>query len=358
MKPSPLSRREALARMTLLAGAVSTGSLGRAATPPPSRMRLGLDGHSVRAMKWQAPQLIEYAAQQGLDAVLFNGFHYFASLEPAHLREVKALADRKGLAIQVGAGGISVGAVKFRPTYGTPAETLAKGIEIATLLGSPTVNCRVGSIVVRYTDGGIQARLEEVAVTMKAMRTRAEAAGVTFAFENHAGDTRSEEVLGLISDVGSDLCGVMLDPGNSLWAMEDPLEQLQKLGPHVRCMSIRDYMVWESEEGATFQWTAIGEGLMDVPAFTALLRHHCPNVPLFVESISNSPRPIPYLTDAFWAGFPDVKAAGIVDFLALMRKGHPLPLVEPAAGESQSAFDQRHQKSEFERSIRTLRAHI
>lgn len=40
----------------------------------------------------------------------------------------------------------------------------------------------------------------------------------------------------------------MLDPGNSVWVMEDPLQQVQTLGKHVVCTSVRDYMVWESEE--------------------------------------------------------------------------------------------------------------
>ncbi|MBT5903922.1 MAG: sugar phosphate isomerase/epimerase [Opitutaceae bacterium] len=358
MNDAPLSRRDALGRMSLIAGAVATGTLSRAAAPSKSKTLIGLDGHSLRAMKWKSEQLIEYAAQQKLDAVLFNGFHYFESLDPAHLRKVKAQADRHGLAIRIGAGGISVGAEKYRDDYGSPVETLVKGIEVATILGSPTVNCRIGSIVDRYGEGGIEARLEEVADTMKAARSRAEDAGVTFAFENHAADTRSDEILALIDEVGSDLCGVMLDPGNALWSMEDPLEHLKVLGPHVRCMSIRDYTVWAAPDGAMFQWTAIGDGMMDVPAFTGLLRQHCPTVPLFVESISNSQRPLPFHTDEFWAGFPDVRASDIIDFLKLVRQGRPIPVAQPKNGQSQREFDQQHQRAEFERSIRTLRAHV
>ncbi|GAB5560014.1 MAG: hypothetical protein SynsKO_16610 [Synoicihabitans sp.] len=359
MNDAPLSRRGALGRMSLIAGAVSTGALSRAATTPrKSKTLLGLDGHSLRAMKWKLERLIEYAAEQKLDAVLFNGFHYFESLDPAHLRKVKALADRHDIIIRIGAGGISVGAERYRDDYGTPLETLVKGIEVATILGSPTVNCRIGSIVDRYGDGGIEARLEEVAATMKAARSRAEDANVTFGFENHAADTRSSEILALIDEVGSDLCGVMLDPGNALWSMEDPLEHLKVLGPHVRCMSIRDYTIWPAPDGAMFQWTAIGEGMMDVAAYTSLLRKHCPDVPLFVESISNSQRPLPFLTDEFWEGFSNVPAAGIVDFLKLVRQGRPIPVDQPNDGQSQREFDQQHQRAEFERSIRTLRDHV
>ena len=143
------------------------------------------------------------------------------------------------------------------------------------------------------------------------------------AFENHGGDLRSSEILDIIEEVGTDVCGSMLDPGNSLWAMEDPMQQVQTLGRHVVCTSVRDYMVWESEEGATFQWTAVGEGLMDVPAYVQHMADLCPGVPLFVETISNSSRPIPFLQEQWWNGFPDVRAAEIVDFLSLCRRGHP-----------------------------------
>jgi len=40
----------------------------------------------------------------------------------------------------------------------------------------------------------------------------------------------------------------------------------------------------------------------------------CPGAPLFVESISNSPRPLPFLTTDFWKGYPNLHPADIVDF--------------------------------------------
>lgn len=354
-----MDRRSALHKMTVLAGAaLSSGSMLRGAASSEFPLVLGLDAHSVRAMKWEAMQLIEYAASLKLDAVLFNGLHYFKSLDTDYLHKVRETADSKGLQIRIGAGGISIGVKKYRDRFGSPEETLALGVRVATDLGSPTVNCRIGAIADRYTEGGIEARLEEAASVIKATRSRAEDAGVRFAFENHAADTRSEEILALINEVGSDLLGVMLDPGNALWAMEDPMTQLEVLGDHVLCTSIRDYTVWEAAEGATFQWTAIGEGMMDVPAYLKLFKAKCPDAPFFVETISNSQRPIPFLTDEFWEGFPNTKAAGIREFLALVRRGEPLSVVEPASGESKKAFEQRHQKNEFEKSIRNLRTEL
>ncbi len=133
------------------------------------------------------------------------------------------------------------------------------------------------------------------------------------------------------------------------------MQQIQILGKHVVCTSVRDYMIWESDDGATFQWTAIGDGLMDVPAYVQHLETLCPGVPLFVETISNSPRPIPFLQEQWWSGFPDVQAAEIVDFLSLCRRGHPIDVDAPPEGADQRAFDQQHQRAEFVKSIDYLR---
>ncbi|MEM0970605.1 MAG: TIM barrel protein [Verrucomicrobiota bacterium] len=332
----------------------ATSSILNGQTPKPDFL-LGLDGHSLRGMKWKAPQHIEYAATQKLDAVLFNGFHYFDNLTDSYLQEIRDLADSHHIQIRIGAGGVTAGASSFKPRYGTPLEAMSEGIRIAKILGSPTVNCRIGNIDDRYTPGGIQARIAEAVTTLQAIKAPAQDVGLRFAFENHAGDTRSEEVLQLIEAVGTDFCGVMFDPGNALWAMEDPTEALQILGPHILCTSVRDYRVWEEEDGAMFQWTALGEGLMDVPAYTTLFREFCPEVPFFVETISNQHRPIPFLTEAFMKGFPDLKASGITSFLKLCRQGEPLPILTPAAGEDPKKFDQQIQKKDFETSIALLR---
>ncbi len=354
-----ISRRSALKTITM--AAISSAALPRLAhseTVASPKIKLGLDAHSVRAMKWLAMPLIEYAAEQKLEAVLLNGLHYFESLEDSHLAKLKALADTKGIQIRIGAGGISQSSPGFKNTLGTPEQALVKAVQVAVAVGSPTVNVKIGSIEDRYAPGGIEARMEEAVATMKAVRNRALDAGIKFAFENHAGDTRSDEVLAIIEATGPDLCGAMLDPGNALWAMEDPMQQLEKLGTHVLCSSVRDYMIWESPEGAVFQWTSIGAGLMDVPTYVNRFKQLCPTAPLFVESISNFSRPIPYLTEAFWKGFPDVKAADMTAFLALCRRGRTLEIVSAPAGTDAKEFEQQHQKTEFARSIATLRQYL
>jgi sugar phosphate isomerase/epimerase len=356
-----MHRRQFLATASACAASAAGVSTLLAANNQNARkIPIGLDGHSMRSMRfkrWKATQLIEFAAEQKLDAVLFNGLHYFESLEETHLQELRALADRHELKIYTGSGGIAKNGKQFKDTWGTAEELLAKAINVAEILGSPVVNVRIGSVDDRFLDGGIQPRIDEAVRVLKVTRSRAVDAGIKFGFENHAADLRSEELVTLVEEVGTDVCGVMLDPGNGLWAMEDPMKHLQTLAPYTVCNSIRDYTVWSSEGGAMFQWMALGEGMMDVRKYVGTLAQSNPGMPIFVETISNSARPIPFLTADYWKAYPNLKASQIVDFLKLVRRGSAATIDEPAEGADQREFNQQHERREFLRSIAYLREH-
>ena len=130
---------------------------------------------------------------------------------------------------------------------------------------------------------------------------------------------------------------------------------MEALGEHIICSQARDVVIWPSDEGATFQWTAVGEGMMDFEFYTNYLRENCPGVPIHIETISNSPRSIPYLTDQYWEGFPDLKARGITDFLKLVRMGDPIGVAKAPAGMDKKDFDRENQKEELLKSIKYLR---
>jgi len=323
--------------------------------PVVPRIPLGLCNHSLRGMKLNAKQLIEYAIEQKLDSVLLNTFQPFESLESSYLSELRKMANTSGITIYIGTGSISERSVAFTNKYGSAESLLMEGIRVATAVGSPVVGCRIGALEDRYMDGGIGAHIEAVIKVMKSCRTRALDAGIKFAFENHTGDLRSHELFALIKETGTDICGALFDPANALWAMEDPMQSLKELSKTVICTSVRDVAIWETDEGATFQGMAIGKGILDFPLFSKILSELSPGVPLHVETISNSARPIPYLKAEFWKGFPGLSAAEIVDFLRLARAGKQIEITKPPVGIDQKEFDIELQQSEFKSSIDYLR---
>ena len=133
------------------------------------------------------------------------------------------------------------------------------------------------------------------------------------------------------------------------------MQALNVLGSNIVCTSVRDVAVWDSEEGATFQGAAIGEGILDFHVIAETLSRVSPGVPLQVETISNSARSIPFLKPGFWKGFPDLPASEFADFLRLIKKGKPLELVTPPAGIGQKEFDIKLQQSELLKSINFIR---
>ncbi len=322
-----------------------------------SRISLGLCNHSLRSMKLNAQQLIEYAIEHKLDSVLINTLPIFRSLEKDHLLKLKNLADKNEISIYIGAGSISENSTSFKGIYGSARESLLEGIRVASIIGSPVVGCRIGNIKDRYQPGGIQAHMKVVIEVMSSLRKEALDAGIMFAMENHAGDLRVEEILEIIEETGTDISGILYDPANAVWAMENPMESLQRLKKHILCTSVRDVMIWESKEGAIFQGMAIGDGMMNYKKYAEIMAKSCPGVPLHVETISNSARPIPFKTDEFLKGWPEVSQSKINEFARLASKGRALELLTPEEGISKRDFDIALQQSELQKSFDYLRNH-
>jgi len=321
------------------------------------KVPLGLDAHSLSSMKWKAGPLIDYAINCRMESILFNGFHYFESLEDDYLMSLRRILEDNNMKFYFGVGGLSINSPSFTDKYGTPEELIRTGLRVAKIFKAKSINCKIGNIADRYSDGGISARMEELMNELLEMKSEIQDAGVKFAVENHAGDMRSDEVLEIVQAVGTDICGVMLDPGNSVWAMENPMQQIEQLGKHALCTSVRDYKIWESEEGATFQWTALGYGSMDFQQYTQRMAELCPGVPLHIETVSNRHNAIPFLKEEFWKGYPNLKAKDLLDFYTMIRNGSPMEIQMPAHGADADKFQQSLQKSELHKSIEFLREH-
>ena len=320
-----------------------------------SKIPLGICNHSLRSMKPTAKQLIDFAIEHKLDSVHFNTLKPFESLETRHLENLRDLAMENKVSIYTGVGSISESSVVFSDGFGDARTLLKEGIRVAKTLKSPVLGVRIGVLEDRYVNGGIEPKIEEVIRLMRSFAGEVRDSGIKFAFENHAGDMRSEELLVLIDRTGEEICGALFDPGNAIYAMEDPFLAMKSIGPHIVACQARDVVIWPTDSGATFQWTAVGEGMMDFKSFTGYLRETCPGVPIHIETISNSPRQIPYLTQEYWNGFPDLRASGIIEFLKLVRMGHPLEVARAPQGADKNAFDIENQISDFLKSAEYLR---
>jgi sugar phosphate isomerase/epimerase len=352
----PVTRRGFLAGVSSLAGAACLAADTAPAAVRRRNIRLGFDNFAVRAWGWNARQLVDHAVALGCDSLFITDFGPFEGrFDDASLTDLRGYAADKGVGIELGSWSICPTSKTFKKDWGTADEHLALGIRMAKTLGSRAFRVILGNGSDRLSEGGIAARMADTVAVLKAGRGRALDAGVKIAVENHAGDMQSRELKQLVEEAGPDVVGVNFDSGNAVWTLEDPLDALTTLAPHVLTTSLRDTMVWETPDGVAAQWTAMGEGCTDLAAFFDLFEKHCPGVTVHIETISGFTKPFPIYTHDFWKAFPEARAADFAGFLALAQKGRAIPAFKPPAGVEKLAADRDYQRAELERSIRHCR---
>lgn len=347
-RPSRLNRRHFTQTLAVAGAGLAAGLPGRAQAPARLGLKLGFDNFSLRALGLKATGLLDYAAAQKLDSLYITSLDALESLEEKYLKEVRAQAAGLGIDLLLGSWSICPTSKAFNKKWGTAEEHLALGIRTAKALGSRVLRVVLGSREDRKTEGGIEARIEDTVRVCKTARGQAVDAGVRISIENHAGDMQAWELVTLIEAAGKDYVGATFDSGNATWTIEDPMASLEVLAPYIASTHIRDSMIWEYEDGAKVQWTAIGEGCVDSKAFFEKLVRLCPGMSVHLETISGFAVDFPYLKPGFWDVWPKARGADFARFLALAKRGKPLA---PHRSPDNKA-EQEYQKAELERSIR------
>lgn len=350
--------RHDLDRRTFLSAALATAAMATlpqgiaVAQGSGKKIKLGYDNFAVRAMGWKADQLIDYADKLAVDSLFISDLDALESVEDKYLADIKAQATDKGLQLHLGTWSICPTSTTFKNKWGTAEEHLKLGIRIAKALGSPVVRVILGNRSDRLTPGGIEARIADTVKVCKACKSHAVDAGVKIAVENHAGDMRASELVTLIEEAGKDYVGANVDSGNAVWAMEDPLANLEILAPYAATTSLRDTSVWETPTGASIQWRAMGEGTIDQKQYFARFAELCPQVPVHIETISGFNLDVPYFKDDFWKSYPQLKAAEFARFAKLARGNKPVEPFKRPEGVDPKQAEQDFQRGELERSIK------
>lgn len=324
----------------------------------PKKLKLGFDNFSIRAFDYKAPQLVEYASSLKVDTLLLSDLDVYESHDADYLSKIRAQAKREGIELQTGTGSICPTSKSYNEKKWGKAEDHARLlIRTAKRLGSSVARCYLGSRRDRDGDGGIYRHIEEIVKVLKAVKSEAEDAAVRIAVENHAGDMQAWELVGLIEEAGKGFVGATMDPGNATWTMEDPMVNLEILGPYVATTGIRDTAVWETDAGATCMWANMGQGVVDWQAYVERYKELCPDAPFVLEIISYKwSSEVKYLEPEFWSRFPKARAHEFARFIALAKRGKPyeIPAGRPT-GTASAELEQAQQKFDLEESLKYCR---
>jgi 3-oxoisoapionate decarboxylase len=286
-------------------------------------IRLGYDTYSLRALRWNAMEHLEFASQQGLDAIQFSSIRDFGDTSPESLRIVKARASQLDIRIDGGVGCVCELSKSWNPQLGSPTAVLEEGLDIANQVGAKAMRCYMGTQLDRYGDKPLEQLMEATVRNFKAVRSKAMDLNVKIALENHK-DLQAWQVKQLIEEAGKDFVASNLDLGNPNYLMENPLTTLETLGPYAATTHVRDSAVYEHPEGAAVQWTALGDGSIDLKRIVERYKDLCPQASFHLEIITGRPPEIvPYLDPKFWKTFQGMPAADFASFLALAKSGRP-----------------------------------
>ena len=86
---------------------------------PRRNIKLGFDNFAVRAMKWNAVQLIDYAAKLRTDSLFITDFGPFGkNFGDAHLGDLRERAADKGIQIVLGSWSICPTSKSFKADWG------------------------------------------------------------------------------------------------------------------------------------------------------------------------------------------------------------------------------------------------
>jgi sugar phosphate isomerase/epimerase len=356
-KSLPFTRRTFLlqsAGAALAATALASPTFAAPAAGTP----LGLDNFAVRAFGWKAADLLKYADSLKLDSLFISDLDALESHDERYLFGIRDQAKDLGIGLHLGTWSICPSSNTFKDKWGTAEEHLKLGIRSAKALGSPVIRVILGNQRDRSSSGGIRARIADTVAVCKACKKDALDAGVKIAVENHAGDLQAWELVDLIEAAGKDYVGANIDSGNAVWAMEDPLANLEILAPYVLTSSLRDTAVWKTDKGVALQWTAMGEGDVDQKAYFELFTKKCPGIPVHIETISGFNLEVPYRTTEFWPQWKEAKAESFARFLALAEKGKPRETWKAPAGVPRGDAEKEYQKRDFEKSIEYCRTEL
>jgi 3-oxoisoapionate decarboxylase len=174
--------------------------------------------------------------------------------------------------------------------------------------------------------------------------------------ENHK-DWRVEQQLALLEQYSSEYLGVCLDTGNNLAVLDDPIETVEKLAPWTVNVHFKDMAMEECESGFLLSEVPLGEGMLDMPRITGIIRRARPDVRFSLEMIARDPLLVPCLTDRFWASFDDLNGIDLARALSRIRSGRrtgPLPRITGLSPDQRLALE--HEL--VERSINYAREYL
>lgn len=246
-------------------------------------MRVGVDTFTLRDLKLDPFQQLDFIARTGLEGAQFGGLNGLSkTMDPGEIRAVREKADALGLYTHVS---LSVTCnphlTKLAPD--AHAAQIAKEIELAARFGWHELHSSLGGGDERYTHAVPWTQhLADSAAFLKTLVPVLRQHGSRIDLETH-GDITTQEAVQLVEDVGPDCAGICLDTANVMCHAEDPVEAARRAAPYTHLTHTKDAVAFFTDRGYVRQTVAPGRGAIDWDQVLPILAAHKPDLPISIE---------------------------------------------------------------------------
>ena len=188
--------------------------------------------------------MLQRTRDQGVDLFQICDYAPILGYSAAQLRELRTIADDLGVQLELG-------------TRGVLSDHLASFLGMAETLGATVVRSMINT-------AEHQPSLAEAESLLRTALPAYEAAGVTVALETYE-QVRSTDLVSLVEAVGSPSLGICLDPANSVAALENPIDVIDRCAPYVANIHSKDFAFTRRGGwvGFTLEGAPLGTGLLD-----------------------------------------------------------------------------------------------
>jgi len=362
-------RRRAFLKGVLATGAASMAAphwlkadgIARASASDVS-LPIGMNSFSIRALRWNDLQVLDYAASLKLDAVFLQDSMDSGSMDPAHWTEVRNRAEQLGLKLETGGSAVFP---KTPDAFQESVDNILKNAQRAKGMGSPSVRFLGASDRSKLPSGSMEQHIETMIKLFRTVRPQLIDMGLKVALEVHK-DFLTSEFKQIVEGAGKDVVGIYLDTGNPVFVQEHPMTTVETLAPYAVCVHLRDSVVYEQPEGVAVQWVPLGEGMIDFHEVIAKVAKLCPNpdVNIYIKPITGrKPTILPLYHQDYWKAYPDARAGDLARFLALAKTGKPYdkPMLTddtPSKPTEQNLLFGAQEKEHLERSIKYAKTEL
>jgi sugar phosphate isomerase/epimerase len=188
--------------------------------------------------------MLQLSHDEGAEVFQICDYAPILAYSAAELRDLHSLADDLGIELELG-------------TRGVLPDHLAGFLRMAETLGAGVVRSMINT-------AEHQPTLAEAESLLRTALPAFESAGVTVALETYE-QVRSSDLVSLVEAVASPSLGICLDPANSVAALENPRDVIDRCAPYVANIHVKDFAFTRRGGwvGFTLEGAPLGTGLLD-----------------------------------------------------------------------------------------------